>query len=99
MGGSCYVLHHVLTVLQNQKSLFCFWLTFYGFFCRAIALPLSIKLGVRDKQRPKAQPNPVLETFYSTCHKNPEEVSPFFLCFPADLVSLAKENPICNPEV
>ncbi|NXV23691.1 CERS4 synthase, partial [Cepphus grylle] len=54
-------------------------------FERAIALPLSSKLGVRDKQRPKAQPNPVLETFYSTCCKNPEEVSPFFLCFPLDL--------------
>lgn len=59
----------------------------YVFFCRAIALPLSTKLGVKDKQRPKAQPNPVLETFYSTRRKNPEEVSPFFLCFPVDLVS------------
>ncbi|XP_010130752.1 PREDICTED: ceramide synthase 4-like, partial [Buceros rhinoceros silvestris] len=42
-------------------------------FERAIALPLSSKLGVRDKQRPKAQPNPVLETFYSTRCKNPKE--------------------------
>lgn len=99
VGGSCYVLHHVLTVLQNQKSLFYFWLTLYVFFCRAIALPLSTKLGVRDKQRPKVQPNPILETFYSTCRKNPEEVSPFFLRFPVDLVSLAKENLIWNHEV
>uniref|UniRef100_A0A8C6NDW6 Uncharacterized protein n=1 Tax=Melopsittacus undulatus TaxID=13146 RepID=A0A8C6NDW6_MELUD len=42
-------------------------------FERAIALPLSSKLGVRDKQRPKAQPNPVLEAFYSTRCKNPGE--------------------------
>uniref|UniRef100_A0A8B9T9E7 TLC domain-containing protein n=1 Tax=Anas platyrhynchos TaxID=8839 RepID=A0A8B9T9E7_ANAPL len=35
-------------------------------FERAIALPLGAKLGVRDKQRPNAQPNPILETFYST---------------------------------
>lgn len=99
MGSSYYVLHHVLTVLQNQKSVFYFCLTLYVFFCRAIALPLSTKLGVRDKQRPKAQPSPVLEIFYSTRHKNPKEVSPFFLCFPIDFVSLAKENPIWNPEV
>lgn len=86
-------------MLQNQKSLFWFWLTLYIFFCRAIALPLSTKLGVRDKQRPKAQPNPVLETFYSTRRKNPEEVSPFFLRIPLDFVSLAKENPVWDPEV
>uniref|UniRef100_A0A8C0HR74 Ceramide synthase 4 n=1 Tax=Buteo japonicus TaxID=224669 RepID=A0A8C0HR74_9AVES len=51
-------------------------------FERAIALPLSSKLGVRDKQRPKAQPNPMLETFYSTRCKNPEE---------GELISLAKQ--------
>ncbi|NXT96135.1 CERS4 synthase, partial [Anhinga rufa] len=51
-------------------------------FERAIALPLSSKLGVRDKQRPKAQPNPMLETFYSTLCKNPEE---------GELISLAKQ--------
>ncbi|KAM6189476.1 ceramide synthase 4-like isoform 2-T2 [Sarcoramphus papa] len=50
-------------------------------FERTIALPLSIKLGVRDKQRPKAQPNPMLETFYSRRCKNPEE---------GELLSLAK---------
>uniref|UniRef100_A0A8B9TAX2 TLC domain-containing protein n=1 Tax=Anas platyrhynchos TaxID=8839 RepID=A0A8B9TAX2_ANAPL len=44
-------------------------------FERAIALPLGAKLGVRDKQRPNAQPNPILETFYSTHCKNPKEVS------------------------
>ncbi|NXY47568.1 CERS4 synthase, partial [Ceuthmochares aereus] len=51
-------------------------------FERAIALPLSSKLGVRDKQRPKAQPNPVLEAFYSTRCKKPGE---------SDLISLAKQ--------
>ncbi|XP_053905834.1 ceramide synthase 4-like isoform X2 [Cuculus canorus] len=51
-------------------------------FERAIALPLSSKLGVRDKQRPKAQPNPVLEAFYSTRCKKPAE---------SDLISLAKQ--------
>ncbi|NWR56699.1 CERS4 synthase, partial [Bucorvus abyssinicus] len=51
-------------------------------FERAIALPLSSKLGVRDKQRPKAQPNPVLETFYSTRCKNPKE---------GELITLAKQ--------
>ncbi|XP_075632511.1 ceramide synthase 4 isoform X7 [Balearica regulorum gibbericeps] len=51
-------------------------------FERAIALPLSSKLGVRDKQRPKAQPNPMLETFYSTRCKNPEE---------GELITLAKQ--------
>uniref|UniRef100_A0A8C0IHS4 TLC domain-containing protein n=1 Tax=Bubo bubo TaxID=30461 RepID=A0A8C0IHS4_BUBBB len=50
-------------------------------FERAIALPLSSKLGVKDKQRPKAQPIPILETFYSTRCKNPEE---------GELISLAK---------
>uniref|UniRef100_A0A8C5T9X1 Homeobox domain-containing protein n=1 Tax=Malurus cyaneus samueli TaxID=2593467 RepID=A0A8C5T9X1_9PASS len=51
-------------------------------FERAIALPLSTKLGVRDKQRPKAQPNLVLETFYNTHRKNPEK---------DELLSLAKQ--------
>ncbi|XP_065603125.1 ceramide synthase 4-like [Cyrtonyx montezumae] len=40
---------------------------------RAIALPLSAKLGVKDKLRPKAQPISVLETFYTTNCKNPKE--------------------------
>uniref|UniRef100_A0A8C6ZF28 Ceramide synthase 4 n=1 Tax=Nothoprocta perdicaria TaxID=30464 RepID=A0A8C6ZF28_NOTPE len=51
---------------------------------RTIALPLSGKLGVRDKLRPKAQPNPVLETFYTTHCKNPKE---------GELINLAKQ---CN---
>uniref|UniRef100_A0A8C3V048 Homeobox domain-containing protein n=1 Tax=Catharus ustulatus TaxID=91951 RepID=A0A8C3V048_CATUS len=51
-------------------------------FERAIALPLSTKLGVRDKQRPKPQPSPLLETFYSTRRKNPEE---------GELLNLAKQ--------
>ncbi|XP_068012447.1 ceramide synthase 4-like [Melanerpes formicivorus] len=42
-------------------------------FERTIALPLSAKLGVKDKQKPKVQPNPVLETFYSRCCKHPKE--------------------------
>uniref|UniRef100_A0A8C6ZKB3 Ceramide synthase 4 n=1 Tax=Nothoprocta perdicaria TaxID=30464 RepID=A0A8C6ZKB3_NOTPE len=54
------------------------------FFERTIALPLSGKLGVRDKLRPKAQPNPVLETFYTTHCKNPKE---------GELINLAKQ---CN---
>ncbi|XP_059725656.1 ceramide synthase 4-like isoform X6 [Haemorhous mexicanus] len=51
-------------------------------FERAIALPLCPKLGVRDKQRPKVQPNPVLETFYSTRRKNPKD---------GELLNLAKQ--------
>ena len=54
-------------------------------FERAIALPLSAKLGVKDKLRPKAQPISILETFYTVNCKNPKEVSPFFLCFSLDL--------------
>uniref|UniRef100_A0A8B9SCT5 Homeobox domain-containing protein n=1 Tax=Apteryx owenii TaxID=8824 RepID=A0A8B9SCT5_APTOW len=52
------------------------------FFERTIALPLSGKLGVRDKLRPKAQSNPMLETFYSMRCKNPKE---------GELISLAKQ--------
>ncbi|OXB70002.1 UNVERIFIED_CONTAM: hypothetical protein H355_016432 [Colinus virginianus] len=51
-------------------------------FERAIALPLSAKLGVQDKLRPKAQPIPVLETFYTMNCKNPKE---------DELISLAKQ--------
>uniref|UniRef100_A0A8D0EW77 TLC domain-containing protein n=1 Tax=Strix occidentalis caurina TaxID=311401 RepID=A0A8D0EW77_STROC len=52
-------------------------------FERAIALPLSSKLGVKDKQRPKAQPIPVLETFYSTpkrCDLPVRKVERWFRC-------------------
>ncbi|XP_068776038.1 ceramide synthase 4 isoform X4 [Struthio camelus] len=49
---------------------------------RTIALPLSGKLGVRDKLRPKVQPNPILETFYSMRCKNPKE---------GELINLAKQ--------
>uniref|UniRef100_A0A452GJP3 TLC domain-containing protein n=1 Tax=Gopherus agassizii TaxID=38772 RepID=A0A452GJP3_9SAUR len=38
-----------------------------------IALPLGRKLGVRDKVRLNAPPNPVLETFYATHSKKPKE--------------------------
>lgn len=77
MWEAAVTQHPGFTVLQDQKSPLWFWLHLCLFFCRAIALPLSSKLGVRDKQRPKAQPNPVLETFYSTRCKNPKEVRPF----------------------
>ncbi|KFV62359.1 Ceramide synthase 4 [Dryobates pubescens] len=53
-------------------------------FERTIALPLSAKLGVKDKQKPKAQPNPVLESFYSRCCKHPKEVSASCLCSPPE---------------
>uniref|UniRef100_A0A452GJY3 TLC domain-containing protein n=1 Tax=Gopherus agassizii TaxID=38772 RepID=A0A452GJY3_9SAUR len=39
-----------------------------------IALPLGRKLGVRDKVRLNAPPNPVLETFYATHSKKPKEL-------------------------
>uniref|UniRef100_A0A8C4YH68 TLC domain-containing protein n=1 Tax=Gopherus evgoodei TaxID=1825980 RepID=A0A8C4YH68_9SAUR len=42
-------------------------------FQRFIALPLGRKLGVRDKVRLNAPPNPVLETFYTTHSKKPKE--------------------------
>ncbi|XP_032296884.1 ceramide synthase 4 isoform X4 [Coturnix japonica] len=42
-------------------------------FERAIALPISAKLGVKDKLRPKAQPISILETFYTVNCKNPKE--------------------------
>ncbi|KAJ7421234.1 Ceramide synthase 4 [Willisornis vidua] len=58
-------------------------------FERAIALPLSTKLGVRDKQRPKPQPNPVLETFYSMCRKNPEESSFVEVVFVLELLEVS----------
>ena len=51
-------------------------------FERAIALPLSAKLGVKDKLRPKAQPISILETFYTVNCKNPKE---------GELISLAKQ--------
>ncbi|XP_006277638.1 ceramide synthase 4 [Alligator mississippiensis] len=52
------------------------------FFERFIALPLSKKLGLRDKMRVKALPSPVLDTFYTTHSKNPKE---------QELISLAKQ--------
>ncbi|POI32708.1 hypothetical protein CIB84_003540, partial [Bambusicola thoracicus] len=64
------------------KSLFRFGLNLYLSSCRAIALPLSAKLGVKDKLRPKAQPISILETFYTVNCKNPKE---------GELISLAKQ--------
>uniref|UniRef100_A0A674K6H8 Homeobox domain-containing protein n=1 Tax=Terrapene triunguis TaxID=2587831 RepID=A0A674K6H8_9SAUR len=43
-------------------------------FQRFIARPLGRKLGVRDKVRLNAPPNPVLETFYATHSKKPKEL-------------------------
>ncbi|XP_043833813.1 ceramide synthase 4-like [Dromiciops gliroides] len=40
---------------------------------RAIGLPLSRALGVRDPFRIKATPNPILESFFRTQRKNPEK--------------------------
>ncbi|TFK01279.1 parathyroid hormone-related protein-like [Platysternon megacephalum] len=52
------------------------------FFQRFIARPLGRKLGVRDKVRLNAPPNPVLETFYATHSKKPKE---------GQLISLSKQ--------
>uniref|UniRef100_A0A674K3T8 Homeobox domain-containing protein n=1 Tax=Terrapene triunguis TaxID=2587831 RepID=A0A674K3T8_9SAUR len=51
-------------------------------FQRFIARPLGRKLGVRDKVRLNAPPNPVLETFYATHSKKPKE---------GQLISLSKQ--------
>uniref|UniRef100_A0A8C0J9I0 Uncharacterized protein n=1 Tax=Chelonoidis abingdonii TaxID=106734 RepID=A0A8C0J9I0_CHEAB len=50
--------------------------------CRFIARPLGRKLGLRDKVRLNAPPNPVLETFYATHSKDPKE---------GELISLSKQ--------
>ncbi|XP_074061119.1 ceramide synthase 4-like isoform X1 [Macrotis lagotis] len=42
-------------------------------FERVIAMPLSRALGVRDRLRVKAAPNPILENFFQTHDKNPKE--------------------------
>ncbi|KAF7236392.1 Ceramide synthase 4 [Varanus komodoensis] len=51
-------------------------------FERNIAVPLSRKMGLREKAQRKALPNPVLEVFYATHKKGPKE---------AELSSLAKQ--------
>ncbi|KAM9111771.1 ceramide synthase 4 isoform 1-T3 [Pangshura tecta] len=51
-------------------------------FERFIAWPLGRKLGLRDKVRLNAPPNPVLETFYATHSKAPKE---------GELISLSKQ--------
>uniref|UniRef100_A0A8C3RUI2 TLC domain-containing protein n=1 Tax=Chelydra serpentina TaxID=8475 RepID=A0A8C3RUI2_CHESE len=43
-------------------------------FERFVARPLGRKLGLRDKVRLNAPPNPVLETFYATHSKDPKEL-------------------------
>uniref|UniRef100_A0A8C0IRK9 Homeobox domain-containing protein n=1 Tax=Chelonoidis abingdonii TaxID=106734 RepID=A0A8C0IRK9_CHEAB len=50
-----------------------FYLSLLGSDWLFIALPLGRKLGVRDKVRLNAPPNPVLETFYATHSKKPKE--------------------------
>ncbi|OXB70820.1 UNVERIFIED_CONTAM: hypothetical protein H355_015658 [Colinus virginianus] len=52
-------------------------------FERTIALPLGRRLGVRDKQRPKAQPSATLEGFYKLLGRTPKE---------GDLISVAKQS-------
>uniref|UniRef100_A0A8C3RSS9 Homeobox domain-containing protein n=1 Tax=Chelydra serpentina TaxID=8475 RepID=A0A8C3RSS9_CHESE len=51
-------------------------------FERFVARPLGRKLGLRDKVRLNAPPNPVLETFYATHSKDPKE---------GQLISLSKQ--------
>ncbi|XP_072213484.1 ceramide synthase 4-like [Excalfactoria chinensis] len=52
-------------------------------FERTIALPLGRRLGVRDKTRPKVQPNATLEGFYKLLGRTPKE---------GDLISVAKQS-------
>ncbi|XP_077778058.1 ceramide synthase 4 isoform X1 [Podarcis muralis] len=52
------------------------------FFERIVAVPLSRKMGLREKVRRKAPPNPVLEAFYTTQGKSPKE---------GELIGLAKQ--------
>ncbi|XP_017689119.1 PREDICTED: ceramide synthase 4-like [Lepidothrix coronata] len=52
-------------------------------FERTVALPLGRGLGVRDKKRPKVQPNATLESFYVLLGRTPKE---------EDLISLAKQS-------
>ena len=43
---------------------------------RKVAVPLSERMGLREKVRRKPAPNPVLEAFYVTRKKPPKEVRP-----------------------
>nr|XP_033813189.1 ceramide synthase 4 [Geotrypetes seraphini] len=43
------------------------------FFERYVAVPLSKKLGVKEKSPLKPTPNHILEIFYTTCTKSPTE--------------------------
>ncbi|NXX43732.1 CERS4 synthase, partial [Tricholaema leucomelas] len=61
-------------------------------FERAIALPLGSRLGVKDKQRPKAQPHPVLEAFYSRHCKNPKEAELLRLAVRSELAPRTVER-------
>ncbi|NWI55430.1 CERS4 synthase, partial [Calyptomena viridis] len=73
---------------QPQDLLLCFpgalLLIFVRcLFTRTMALPLARGLGVRDKQRPKVQPNAMLEGFYLLLGRTPKK---------EDLISLAKQS-------
>ncbi|KAL8177486.1 UNVERIFIED_CONTAM: hypothetical protein K2H54_008535 [Gekko kuhli] len=50
---------------------------------RAVALPLSRRLGLQEKVRRKPSPNAVLEAFYSKHQKGPEEPTLPATLFPA----------------
>uniref|UniRef100_A0A8C9ERJ4 TLC domain-containing protein n=1 Tax=Pavo cristatus TaxID=9049 RepID=A0A8C9ERJ4_PAVCR len=58
-----------------------------------ITLPLGRRLGVRDKQRPKAQPSATLEGFYKLLGRTPKEVSAPVLRAQATNTSF----PCCQP--
>lgn len=59
-------------------------------FEKYVALPLSRRLGIREKSRTKAEPNKVLENFYSTQSKYPTE---------AEACSLSKQSDLRTRQV
>lgn len=44
------------------------------FFFRTVATPLASLLGVKDKQRVLALPNPILESHFCSTSKHPTQV-------------------------
>ncbi|KAM6959143.1 ceramide synthase 2a [Aplochiton taeniatus] len=58
---------------------FCF-LLIRQIFERTVATPLASLLGVRDKARVRAAPNPVLEHYFCTASKHPSQSSVESLC-------------------
>uniref|UniRef100_A0A3Q4HHW9 Ceramide synthase 2a n=1 Tax=Neolamprologus brichardi TaxID=32507 RepID=A0A3Q4HHW9_NEOBR len=53
---------------------FCF-LVIRQIFERTVAIPLASLLGVSDKQRVRAPPNPVLESYFCSTSKHPKQSS------------------------